>query len=839
MNYAELIKDNKLLLAHKTNSVKESLLEHMDNTLSIFNILEKKHNIINKLSKSLNRLTFGYKGNTVNLSDSSIQLISNMFKYAIPLHDIGKINPKFQIDKMDNNIKDFMNINEYMALSNKLSDMNTYHSELSGLIYIDVFSREILKIKRVKERNILYYIMLIFSNVIMSHHTILENLENRLSIDNIDKLIYRLESSDYKYLTFYNNQFNLNKDICRVLDGINKYDFDTEVIYIWSKILYSLITSCDFIATYSFYKEVPVQSFNIKAIQDIDKLKGMFNNNDISKGIEAYSKDDNYFNNNNLPKINNLRSEILLECKSNIHLHKDSHIFNIESPTGSGKTFNSISCALELLNDKSKLIYVFPINTIASQTKKVLSNIFKDTLEVQEINSISKLPININDENIDFNKILLDYQLFNYEGIITSNVALFNLLFGCDRSSSMGLISLFDSVIILDEIQNYKNSIWKEIIEMLYRYSDIMGFKIIIMSATLPNLEELIGFDNKRFINLVSNPNKYYSNSLFKDRVVVDGSLLNKKIEFEDLKELIISEVNKRNSIENGKSKFIIEFISKNTAVDFYEYILSCNLNDFNIYELDGDDNIFNKQSIIDKVQSKDLDKNILLITTQVIEAGVDIDFDLGAKDAVFPDTDEQFLGRINRSCTKNNCKAFFFNLDNESGIYKGDYRIGTNISNNIYLNVLKSKNFEIMYKKVFNNIEQIKNKSLSSDIKVFKNTDLKYLRYENIYKHMQLITTKTFEIYIPGVINEIDGFALWEEFKGIINNKDLSYAKKNVLLKNLKENMSYFTYSIYGAGVLNIEPVGGLYYIEDTNGLIRNNKLNTKILKENYIILR
>ena len=50
---------------------------------------------------------------------------------------------------------------------------------------------------------------------------------------------------------------------------------------------------------------------------------------------------------------------------------------------------------------------------------------------------------------------------------------------------------------------------------------------------------------------------------------------------------------------------------------------------------------------------------------------------DIGFKDISFPDLDEQFLGRINRSMKKENCEAYFFNFDNESRIYKEDYRNG------------------------------------------------------------------------------------------------------------------------------------------------------------------
>lgn len=61
---------------------------------------------------------------------------------------------------------------------------------------------------------------------------------------------------------------------------------------------------------------------------------------------------------------------------------------------------------------------------------------------------------------------------------------------------------MINSVIILDEIQNYKNEIWKEIILFLEKYADILNIKFIIMSATLPRLNKL-GCNDDNFAYLV------------------------------------------------------------------------------------------------------------------------------------------------------------------------------------------------------------------------------------------------------------------------------------------------------------------------------------------------
>ena len=68
-------------------------------------------------------------------------------------------------------------------------------------------------------------------------------------------------------------------------------------------------------------------------------------------------------------------------------------------------------------------------------------------------------------------------------------------------------------------------------------------------------------------------------------------------------------------------------------------------------------------------------EKKIILISTQVVEAGVDIDMDLGFKDSSIIDSDEQLAGRINRNVNKQHCTLYLFNYNRESVIYGKDLR--------------------------------------------------------------------------------------------------------------------------------------------------------------------
>ncbi|CCL32494.1 TPA: CRISPR-associated helicase/endonuclease Cas3 [Clostridioides difficile] len=837
MNLEKIIKSNKYIYSHKSEDEEENILLHLDRTKCVFFQIDSKYKILNKLRKTYGNLKFKLNELDFYLSEEAINLIENMFLYSVYLHDIGKINPKYQSEKMKNNFE-FLSEEEKSTLClNKI--VSTNHSYLSSIVYIDLMQEKIDESKNIstKEKIVLYYLMLVNANIISRHHSNQSNLEYYFA--KLEREINNAKMANYLY--FYNKKLNINYEkISKAFINIKKIKFDETSVYIWNKILNSLLISCDFIATHSFYSKKSISEFKINCIEGKENIKDIFYKNPIYKGIESYKLNNRYFEENNLPKINELRSDILIESNNNLDKNNNERIFNIESPTGSGKTINSLSCALKLIKDGSKLFYVFPVNTLAEQTEDVLNGIFKGKLNTQIINSISPLPIKSTDKKIDYNKVLLDRQILNYESILTSNITLFNLFFGCGREQSMGLFSLFDSVIILDEIQNYKNLIWKEIVEFLYKFSEIMDFKLIIMSATLPNLEELMDFEDKKFINLIENPKIYYNNKLFKDRVSIENKLLNETVDFKKLLDLIKEEVNIWNKEKKEYAKFLIEFITKKTAQEFYMYV-SKKLNNYTVFELDGDDNKIKKQSIINhlKKDSKELKSNILLITTQVIEAGVDIDMDLGAKDTSFPDLDEQFIGRINRSCLKEGCKAFLFNLDMANIVYKNDYRLVMNIDKNKdnYLKCLSNKDFSCLYDKVFNKINLTKGNWLCSEIDVFYK-DLKMIRNKDISKHMKLIDINSFEIFIPTIIDGVDGEEVWSEYVELVSNIDMEYAERKVKMINLKEKLEMFTFSIKSNKSNKLNAFGGFYYIKNGNKFIANDKFDSSRFKKEYMCL-
>ncbi len=499
------------------------------------------------------------------------------------------------------------------------------------------------------------------------------------------------------------------------------------------------------------------------------------------------------------------------------------------------------------------------------QNLEILNKTFGKDKEILNkiaiINSIFPIKMDKKDKGLEeeeadykyYAKALLNRQFLNYPMILTTHVSLFNTMFGFSKECEFGFHQLANSIIVLDEIQSYKNIIWSEIISFLNNFAKVLNMKIIIMSATLPNLNVLIN-DEDNFINtklqeskegksnfdsanLIKNREKYFSNSLFKDRVKVSYELM----DLDDMLNVLHEHV-KENS--KRKNKILIEFIKKQSAYDFYNNIKEDMENDESnpIIELmTGDDNSIERKRILDIISSEEAKKRgIILISTQVIEAGVDIDMDIGYKDISKLDSDEQFMGRINRSC-KRKGEVYFFNLDKTDSIYKNDIRVNTGLSllNDEMREVLVNKDFNKYYEPVLNMIKVKYNNCFNeSNLKNFFKEAVGKLNFIDVERRMKLIEEDNWNmsVYLGRTINKkennkimkIDGKEVWKEYKSLLNNNSMDYAEKQVKLSIVKSKMNYFIYDIKKNVDLSFnDKIGELYYIENGEQYFEGEKLN------------
>lgn len=706
---------------HRDDDHQETINEHIQlctKYLKEIFKLKKLDSILKSFNISLGK----------GLSDEGKEMFNKLFFNTITFHDTGKINPVFQNDKMNNPVMNYLN---------PPKNLESDHSKLSAYIYLGHYLNKLKELKK-SDRKILKTIAYINAFVISRHHSKIDDFRTRFidKFDNDDELEKRIidwVNSD-EFTQLFNDSFSFTplklKGRNNLFEELRKQNINKQIdLYVYVRFLYSLLVFCDYYATSEFYGD----NRNNVMLKDADfsEIMELYDNSELVTKIRK--------NDVGKEKINGLRTKIFLEAEKNLIKNIDKNIYYLEAPTGSGKSNTALNLSLRLIkNDDSlnKIVYVYPFNTLVEQNLASLNKIFGNSKAMNNIAVVnSTTPLKKDeDENFsdEYQKVLLDRQFLTYPIILTTHVGLFDTFFGNNRESAFGLCQYANSVIVLDEIQNYRIEIWNEIIIFLKEFAKILNLKIIIMSATLPDLE-LLTDDRSNSVSLITNPQEYFLNPIFKDRVKTDYSLIN----VENTEEALLNHVLEMNKL---KKKIMIEFIVRKSAEKFYRQLKEIEL-DCEVLFISGFDSVLEREKIISTVKTS---KHLILVATQVIEAGVDIDMDIGYKDISKLDSEEQFMGRINRSCKEDGKGiVYFFNLNKATNIYKGDERVAQKnltLFNDDMKEILLKKNFNYYYQKLLKTLANRAEKPGEKNVPDFFRDNVTCLDYQAVSKRMELI---------------------------------------------------------------------------------------------------
>lgn len=845
-----LVKNLNRYKAHKKSKdneiIYETLLAHTELTNKYFFKFWQSKNSDEIFDRFCD--VFWQKENIDNkLKNKAKDLLKEIIMTIPIFHDIGKVNPNFQLMKLK--VNDFKENEAYV---------NTHHSFLSSMFYMDYCRKLVYDEKNEDEIvNLLAEFILYNGYIIARHHSELGSLTEFTKLINLDddtyfsKLKRIINNED-----IYSVKIDFIKsDIEDMFRNLNKVDKDAEKVgkrsikqgvylSIYIRWLYSLLVASDYYATSEFMNEADFSENT--DLNDIDKWDSVYENTDLLKNIRQYQQERYPISNeelNTVTDINILRSEIFCEVEEKIKANTDENIFYLEAPTGSGKSNTAINASFKLMqHDKrlQKIFYIYPFNTLVEQNLETLEKVFADNEDIKQniavINSITPIKVSEkdlsdNEEKDVYQKALLDRQFLNYPMILSTHVSLFNIIFGNRQSDVLAFYQLANSVIVLDEIQSYKNKIWAEIICYLKELAKMFNIKIIIMSATLPDLDILSRFQAQA-VDLLENSSRFFAVDCFKNRVKLNYDLL--KVD----KDSILDELKThlKQYLKSDK-KILIEFIKKKTAHDFWVDLQENeDFKDVQIEYLSGDDSIAERKRILDKV--KKATDTIILVSTQVIEAGVDIDMDIGYKNISKLDSEEQFLGRINRSCKKEGI-AYFFEVDEASDIYKDDVRLSESIvlKDVNMQKILELKLFDEYYKKVLETTMGKYSYHFDEFIK-----DISDLNYESISTHMKLIddTQDMVQIYIIRTLcvdgEILDGKQIWDSYVDLWENgrKTMSYAEWKIELSRITSKMNNFIYQVSKHN-LRIgkfyEQMGNITCLEDGDKYFIKDKFNREIL--------
>uniref|UniRef100_A0AB33JCY5 CRISPR-associated helicase/endonuclease Cas3 n=1 Tax=Prevotella sp. GTC17260 TaxID=3236796 RepID=A0AB33JCY5_9BACT len=372
-------------------------------------------------------------------------------------------------------------------------------------------------------------------------------------------------------------------------------------------------------------------------------------------------------------ELNRLRTAIREEAISNLAkgLQCQQHVFNLTSPTGSGKTYILLSLASFLMQEKhiNRIIYVLPFLSITEQVEnEILKIVGNDGQFVHRIDSKSQNKQldnlqNVMDEECD-NEQLKEYALlafqentFSYPMIITTFVRFFETLLSNKNAELLKLPNFTNTVFLLDEIQALPPRLYTFFVAYIERFCEKYNSYAVFSTATLPafRLPEN-DITVKEFFSSFIEPQQllsldYFRHSFFNRYFI---SVSQTSISLEELRDQILSENESSlvilNTIDDTKKLYkLLLDNSKPEELLLLNTHVTPRHRKIKIY--------LAKRRLREK-------KRVILISTQLIEAGVDIDFPIIFRDFTIIPSVIQSAGRCNRNRELPLGKVILFKLE-------------------------------------------------------------------------------------------------------------------------------------------------------------------------------
>lgn len=375
--------------------------------------------------------------------------------------------------------------------------------------------------------------------------------------------------------------------------------------HFWVRMLFSCLVDADFLDTENFMN--PDQGAGRGGFSVLEALKPVFDSH-MQKMMNAAP---------NTP-VNTARREVLASCRE--AALQNTGLFSLTVPTGGGKTLSSMAFALDhaVMHGKSRIIYVIPYTSIIEQTAGVLAEIFGPENVIEHHSNL--------DPEKETQRSRLASENWDAPIIVTTNVQFFESLYSARPSRCRKLHNIINSVVILDEAQLLPPNLLTPCVDAINQLVKNYGVTFVLATATQPALP---GMEQPR--EIIADPPVLYDR--LKRTQIVFPTDLNIPLDWEDIaKELqqydqILCVVNTRRDCYD-----LHKLMPKGTI---HLSALMCGQHrSEKIEEI--------KQRLKNGLQTR-------VISTQLVEAGVDIDFPVVYRAFAGLDSIAQVGGRCNR----------------------------------------------------------------------------------------------------------------------------------------------------------------------------------------------
>lgn len=743
-------------------------------------------------------------------------------------HDFGKFTTYFQ-EYLDNRRK---------------GDGLTHHGLISALLAFELVSAYI-ESRDLQNHKLYKFLPLISYFVVKRHHLNLNDIEKEVDAGilfdefrNIDEQLSDITANEEYVGDIYNrlltemeiefrevfanlgrynsklNDQNQLKDMIKPLRKsayLFKRELDGEMIYfLVTQLLFSCLIDSD-----------------KKHAGKVERIE----RRDIPSGIVDNYKARDEFKVGNVSNINKIRDEIYNSVIGRIEQGGlDKKIFSITAPTGTGKTLTSLSAALKLRRKieenfgyKPRIIYSLPFTSIIDQSFEVFEDVLKGSIPDFEDHEsayiikhhyLADLKYRIKGEEKPIEESLALIETWDSEIIVTTFIQLFYSIIGYRNRFLKKFHNIANSIIILDEVQNIPIKYWNllgHIISAMAKYFDC---RIILLTATKPLI-----FEKDECTELVENHEWYFKQKEL-NRVCLS---------IEDEKRPLVDFAGLLN--DWSKNSYMFVFNTIRSSLEFYSHItIDRNVTDYKFYYL--------STNVIPKVRRKRINlikkaiennEKIIIVTTQLIEAGVDIDVDVVYRDFGPLDSIIQVAGRCNRNKRLNMGEVHVVNLiDKENRNRSFASYVYDPVLCNIVKELFKNKkniNESDFLELIDLYFQSAKNKSAEDSRIINSVYELYY--FDREFDKNKKVPISAFELieeqpnYVD-IFIEIDNNAksLWKNYQELQMEQDLFERKKKFL--GIKNQFREYILSV------NKNHASGLIDENQSMGYVAYNEMNS-----------
>lgn len=306
----------------------------------------------------------------------------------------------------------------------------------------------------------------------------------------------------------------------------------------------------------------------------------------------------------------------------------DAQIFTMSMPTGSGKTLASMRFALELVqrHKLKRIIYVIPYTSIIEQNAQVFRDIFGEDTVLEHHCNFDYDSI----ENADTaQKLALAAENWDSPVIVTTNVQFFESIYGNKPSQMRKLHNIAQSVVVFDEAHMFPSLFYQPCLEAIKLLVRDYGCRALLLSATMPDFKKWLEEFGCEGLNV--------------------SDVINDKTVFKAFERCLVEDLGPVSTEEllskaASHTSALIVVNTRKAARELYNSLSGRK------YHLSTYMTKFDRNRIFNQVkEALQLGEPFVLISTSLIETGVDLDFEAVFRERAGIDNILQTAGRCNR----------------------------------------------------------------------------------------------------------------------------------------------------------------------------------------------